>query len=76
MAKDLMDFSFVVNAGNKKMSRRSMEPVASVCGVETAPAYAGSWTGMQWQFLTSKYLQHICKTLGCKKNKSDPIASA
>ncbi len=67
LAEELMDFSFAVNAGNKKRSRRSMESVASVCGVETAPVYAGSWPGTQWQFLTSKYPQHICKTAGCKK---------
>ncbi len=67
LAKELMDFLFVVNAGKKKRLRWSMKPVASVCGVETAPVYAGSWTGTQWQFLTSKYPQKICKTAGCKK---------
>jgi hypothetical protein len=36
LAEELMDVSFIVNAGNKKMLRRSMEPAA---GVETAPVY-------------------------------------
>ncbi|KAI2500665.1 Transposase IS4 [Fragilaria crotonensis] len=67
LAKELMEFSFVVNTGTRKRTRRSMEPVASVCGVETAPVYAGNWTGTQWQFLSTKYPQHICKTVGCKK---------
>ena len=40
LAKELMDFSFVVNRDNRKRSRRSMEAVAPTCGVETAPVYA------------------------------------
>jgi hypothetical protein len=67
LAKEVMDFSFVVGKGDRKRSRRSMEPVASACGVETAPVYAGTWTGTHWQLLSSKYPQHICNTVGCRK---------
>ena len=68
LAKELMDFSFVVNRGNKKRSRRSVNAVAPICGVETAPVYATtSWNGTEWTYLSSKYPQHICKTVGCNK---------
>ena len=68
LAKELMDFSFVVNRGNKKQSRRSVDPVAPICGVEMAPVYATSWNGTEWMCLSSKYPQHICKTVGCNKH--------
>jgi hypothetical protein len=35
-----MDFLFVVNKDNRKLSRRNVEAVAPVCSVETAPVYA------------------------------------
>ena len=67
LAKELMDFSFVVNRDNRKRSRRSMEAVAPTCGVETAPVYATTWSGTEWRYLSSKYPQHFCKTVGCNK---------
>ena len=67
LAKEMMDFSFVVNKDNRKRSRRSMEAVAPICGVETAPVYATEWTGTEWRCLSSKYPQHFCKTIGCNQ---------
>ena len=67
LAKELMDFSFVVNRDNRKRKRRSIEAVAPICGVETAPVYATSWNGTEWHYLSSKYPQHFCKTVGCNK---------
>ena len=68
LAKELTDFSFVVNRDNRKRSRKSMEAVAPICGEETAPVYATNWNGTEWQFLSSKYPQHhFCKTVGCNK---------
>ena len=67
LAKELMDFSFVVNRDNRKRSRRSLEAVAPICGVETAPVYATEWNGTEWRYLSSKYPQHFCKSIGCNK---------
>jgi hypothetical protein len=67
LAKQLMDFSFVVNRGNRKRSRGSVDAVAPICGVETAPVYATSWNGTEWRYLAGKYPQHFCKTVGCNK---------
>ena len=68
LAKELMDFSFVVNRVYKKRSRRSVDAVAPICGVETAPVYATSWNGTKLTpYLSLKYPQHICKTFGCNK---------
>jgi hypothetical protein len=41
-----MDFSFVVNTGDKKRSRWSMEPVASICGMETALRWKLDWNAI------------------------------
>ena len=67
LAKELMDFSCVVNRGNKKRSSRSVDAVAPICGVDMATVYATSWNGTEWTYLSSKYPQHICKTVGCNK---------
>jgi Transposase IS4 len=67
LAKELLDYSFSINAvGRNKRKRRSDLP-ESICGVETAPLYATNWTGTSWEFLATKYPQHFCKTVGCQK---------
>ena len=67
LAKELMGFSLTVNSPSKRRSRRSMVPVSTQCGVETAPLYARNWTGMEWHFMSTKYPQHVCKSVGCKR---------
>ena len=67
LAKELLALSHTVNTGERNKSKRRSGLVSSICGVETAPPYAGSWTGTKWEFLTSKYPQHVCRTLGCQK---------
>jgi hypothetical protein len=66
LAKELMEFSLTDNSPSKRRSRRNMVPVSTQCGVETAPLYAGNWTGTEWHFMSTKYPQHVCKTIGCK----------
>jgi hypothetical protein len=51
----------------RKKSKQVSELISSMCGVETAPLFAGSLTGTKWEILTSKYPQHVCQTLGCQK---------
>ncbi len=46
LAKELMGFLFVVNRVNSKRSRKSLEAVAPICGVETAPLHVTTWNGM------------------------------
>ena len=67
LAKELMGFSFDVNIDNRKRLRRSSEAVAPICGVETTPVYVTTWNGTDWQYISSKHPQHLCKTVGCNK---------
>jgi hypothetical protein len=48
-------FSLTLKIGNRSKSKKVSELVSSMCGVETAPLFAGSWTGTKWKMLTSKY---------------------
>jgi len=59
--------SFLVSRANQTKPKRGSGLLESVCGVETAPPFAGSWTGIRWEFLSSKYPQHVCKSMGCPK---------
>ena len=67
LAKELLDFSFAMPERVRARSQRASAPVTVICGLETAPPYAVSWTGTKWEFLKCKYPQHVCKTLGCQK---------
>jgi hypothetical protein len=67
LAKVLIAFSLPLNKYERNKSKQGSELAASICGVETAPPYAGSWNGTKWELLTSKYPQHVCRTLGCQK---------
>jgi hypothetical protein len=75
LAKELLDFSFAMPEIGRERSQRASAPVTVICGLETAPPYAVSWTGTKWEFLKCKYPQHVCKTLGCQK-KIRPIVDA
>ena len=55
LAKELIAFSLTLNKRVRNKSKRGSELAASICGVETAPPYAGSWNGTKWELLTSKY---------------------
>ena len=67
LAKELLDFSFVSNKGERSKSKRGSGLGTMNCGVETAPPYAGTWNGTKWELLSSRYPQHVCRTLGCQK---------
>jgi hypothetical protein len=55
LAKELIDFSFVSNKGERSKSKRGSGLGTMNCGVETAPPYAGTWNGTKWELLSSRY---------------------
>ena len=67
LAQELLDYSFTINAAGRNKRKRRTDLPGSICGVETAPLYATNWTGTSWEFLSTKYPQHFCKTVGCQK---------
>jgi hypothetical protein len=67
LAKELIDYSFSINRGERIKRKRDSGLSESICSLETAPPLAGTWTGTKWVFLTSRYPQHVCKTVGCQK---------
>jgi hypothetical protein len=71
LAKELIDYSFSINRGERIKQKRGSGLSESICSLETAPPFAGTWTGTKWEFLTSKYPQHVCKTVGCQKRNTD-----
>ena len=64
LAKELLDYSFQVR-GRRRARTEGL--CASICGEETAPRYAGHWTGTEWTKLATMYTQHICRTFNCTK---------
>jgi hypothetical protein len=66
-SNSIQHFAFPLNRGKHTKPKRDSGLLESKCGVETAPPYAGTWTGARWEFLSSKYPQHVCKTIGCPK---------
>lgn len=63
LAKELLDYSYQVRG-----QRRVHEGLcASTCGEETAPRFAGQWTGTEWTQLATMYPQHVCKTYNCTR---------
>ena len=60
LAKELIAFSLTLKTGKRSKSKQVSELVSSMCGVETAPPFAGSWTATKWEMLTSMYPQHVC----------------
>ena len=64
LAKELLDYSFQVR-GRRRARTEGL--CASICGEETAPRYAGHWTGTEWTKLATMYPQHICRTFNCTK---------
>jgi hypothetical protein len=67
LAKELIDYSFSINRGERIKRKRDSGLSESICSLETAPPFAGTWTGTKWEFLTSRYPQHVYKTVGCQK---------
>jgi hypothetical protein len=67
LAKELLDYSFSINTSRRIKRKRRLELSESICGVETAPLFATNWTGTRWEFLSTKYPQDFCKTVGCQK---------
>jgi hypothetical protein len=63
LAKELLDYSYQVRG-----RRRVHEGLcASTWGEETAPRFAGQWTGTEWTQLATMYPQHVCKTYNCTR---------
>lgn len=67
LSKELLEYSYSLSGSGREKRKRDSRVCASLCGVETAPPHASSWTGTEWQFLSSKYGQHVCRTIKCKK---------
>ena len=67
LAKELIDYSYKAAGVDRRKRKRSEAAMASGCGVETAPHFAGNWNGEDWEVLTIRYPQHVCRTLHCKK---------
>ena len=64
LAKELIDYSYKaagVDRHKRKRSRAAME--SGSCGVETTPHFAGNWNGEDWEVLSIRYPQHVCRTL-------------
>jgi hypothetical protein len=56
LAKELIAFSLTLKTGEMSKSKQVSELVSLMCGIETAPPFAGSsWTGTQWEMLTSTH---------------------
>lgn len=63
LAKELLDYSYQVRG-----RRRVHEGLcACICGDESAPRFAGQWTGTEWTQLATMYPQHVCKTYNCTR---------
>lgn len=67
LAKELLEYSYALHSSGRGKRKRDTGVCPSLCGVETAPPYASLWTGTEWQYLSSKYGQHICRTIKCQK---------
>ena len=67
LAKELIDYSYKAAGVDRRKRKRSAAAMASGCGVETAPHFAGNWNGEDWEVLSIRYPQHVCRTLHCKK---------
>jgi hypothetical protein len=75
LAKELIDYSYKAAGIDRRKNKRSEAAMASGCGVETAPHFAGNWNGDDWEVLTIRYPQHVCRALNCKKG-SELITNA
>jgi hypothetical protein len=53
LAKELLEYAYALNRGGRAKRKRDSSVCASLCGVETAPPHASSWSGTEWQFLSS-----------------------
>jgi hypothetical protein len=67
LAEELLDFSFVMPERGRVRSQRAYALLIAICGLETAPLYAVTWTRTKWDFLKCNYSQHVFKTLGSQK---------
>ena len=68
LAKELLEFSASLHRRGRSKRKRDSGAVASISKLETAPAYASSWTGTEWEYLSGKYSQqHVCRTYKCQK---------
>lgn len=67
LAKELLEFSASLHRRGRSKRKRDSGAVASNCKLETAPAYASRWTGTEWEYLSGKYSQHVCRTYKCQK---------
>ena len=64
LAKERLDFSFQARGRRRRPDDYLCR---SVCCEETAPKFAGHWTGTEWTRLNTMYAQHVCKTFNCNK---------
>ena len=57
LAKERLDFSFQARGRRRRPDDYLCR---SVCCEETAPKFAGHWTGTEWTRLNTMYAQHVC----------------
>ena len=67
LAKELLEYSSALHGSRRGARKRDAGACASLCMLETAPAYASTWTGTEWEYLSGKYSQHICRSFKCQK---------